>query len=140
MAKLERTYIVPLRKEFMKVPAHKRAKRAVRALRAFLVRHMKSENVKLGNFVNMQIWARSMKNPPRFVKVTAIKDEDGSVTAELFGKHYLDVNAEIEKQKKTTEEKKEKKADDKKEEKKANEKKETESKTEAPKKAAQKKE
>ncbi len=128
MAKLERTYIVPLRKEFMKVPAHKRAKRAVRALRAFLVRHMKSENVKLGNLVNMQIWARSMKNPPRFVKVTAIKDEDGAVTAELFGKHYVDVNAEIEKQKKSTEEKKEKKAD----------KKEAENKTEAPKKEEKK--
>lgn len=130
MAKLERTYIVPLRKEFMKVPAHKRAKKAVRALRAFLVRHMKSENVKIGNFVNMAIWARSMKNPPRFVKITAIKDDDGTVTAELFGKEYVDVKAVMEKQKKTAEEKKEKKAEDKKVE----EKKETEKKEEAPKK------
>ncbi len=115
MAKLERTYIVPLRKEFMKVPAHKRAKKAVKALRAFLVRHMKSENVKIGNFVNMAIWARSMKNPPRFVKITAVKGEDGAVTAELFGKEYVDVKATIEKQKKAGEEKKEKKADEKKE-------------------------
>lgn len=141
MAKLERTYIVPLRKEFMKVPAHKRAKKAVRALRAFLVRHMKSENIKIGNFVNMAIWARSMKNPPRFVKITAVKGEDGAVTAELFGKEYVDVKAAIEKQKKAGDEKKEKK-----EEKKTDEKKEEkeETKTAAPekeeKKAAPKKE
>src|SRR3989344_8462447 len=109
MATLERTYTVPLRKEFMKVPAHKRAKKAVRALRAFLVRHMKSENVKIGNVVNNQIWSRSMKNPPRFVKITAIKEEDGTVKAELFGKEYVDVKAEIEKQKKTEKEQEEKK-------------------------------
>lgn len=90
---------------------------------------MKSENVKIGNFVNMAIWARSMKNPPRFVKITAIKDDDGTVTAELFGKEYVDVKAAIEKQKKAGEEKKEKK-----EEKKADEKKEEkeETKTAAP--------
>lgn len=122
MAKLERTYVVPLRKEFMKVPSHKRAKKAVKALRAFLVRHMKSENIKIGNFVNMAIWARSMKNPPRFVKITAVKDEDGAVTAELFGKEYVDVKTEIEKQKKAGEEKKEKK--DTKDEKKTEDKKE----------------
>lgn len=118
----------------MKVPAHKRAKKAVRALRAFLVRHMKSENVKIGNFVNMAIWARSMKNPPRFVKITAVKDEDGAVTAELFGKEYVDVKAAIEKQKKAVKEKKEKK-----EEKKTEENKE-ETKTAAPEKEEKKEE
>ena len=129
MAKLERTYIVPLRKEFMKVPAHKRAKKAVRALRAFLVRHMKSDNVKLGNFVNKAIWARSMKNPPRFVKVTAIKDDDGAVTAELFGKEYITIKQEVEKRQAADKEKGEKKADNK-EEKKATPKKENKEKRE----------
>lgn len=140
MAKLERTYIVPLRKEFMKVPAHKRAKKAVRALRAFLVRHMKSENVKIGNFVNMAIWARSMKNPPRFVKITAVKDEDDAVTAELFGKEYVDVKTEMEKQKKAAKEKGEKKEEKKTETEKKVEEKKTEEKKEETKTAAPEKE
>ena len=37
---LERTYNVPLRKEWLKVPKYKRAKKAVTALRQFLVKHM----------------------------------------------------------------------------------------------------
>ena len=45
---LERTYIVPLRKEYMKVPRWKKSKKAVTALRQFLVKHMKSEEVKIG--------------------------------------------------------------------------------------------
>ena len=46
---LERTYNVPLRKEFLKVPKYKRAKKAVTALKQFLVKHMKSDNIKIGN-------------------------------------------------------------------------------------------
>ena len=45
---LERTYNVPLRKEFLKVPKYKRAKKAVKALKQFLAKHMKSDNVKIG--------------------------------------------------------------------------------------------
>ena len=49
-----RTYTVPLRKEWLKVPKYKRAKKAVTALKQFLVKHMKSENVKLGKYVNQE--------------------------------------------------------------------------------------
>ncbi|RLE42824.1 hypothetical protein DRJ48_02660 [Candidatus Woesearchaeota archaeon] len=82
---MERTYNVPLRREFQKVPRYKRAKRAVTALREFISKHMKSDKVKLGEYVNREIWKRGIKNPPHHVKVTAVKDEEGVVTVELVG-------------------------------------------------------
>ncbi len=85
MANLERTYNVPLRKEFMKAPKYRRAKKALNALREFLARHMKSDNVKIGLYLNKKIWERGFRHPPHHIKLTAIKDEKGVVTAELFG-------------------------------------------------------
>ena len=41
---LEREYIVPLRKEFKKVPEFRRAKRALKALKQFIARHMRVED------------------------------------------------------------------------------------------------
>ena len=81
--KLERVYNVPLRQGYMKVPKYKRAKKAVKTLREFLAKHMKSENVKIGDYVNKQIWQHGMRNPPHHVKVNAKKDDDGKVFAEL---------------------------------------------------------
>ena len=85
MANLERTYNVPLRKEFMKAPKYRRAKKALNALREFLAKHMKSDNVKIGLYLNKKIWERGFRHPPHHVKLTAVKDEKGVVTAELFG-------------------------------------------------------
>lgn len=80
---LERVYNIPLRKEFLKVPKYKRAKKAMKAVKDFLIKHMKSENVKLGNFLNVKIWEHGIKNPPHHVKVKAVKYDDGKVVAEL---------------------------------------------------------
>ena len=85
MAKLERIYNIPVRKEFLRAPKHKRANRAVSAVRMFLQRHMKSDDVRLGNHINLAIWERGRKQPPHHVKVTAIKGDDNIVRAELFG-------------------------------------------------------
>ena len=82
---LERTYNVPLRKEYMKVPRWKKTKKASIALRQFLVKHMKSEDVKIGHELNNELWKHGIKNPPHHVKVTVSKDEEGVVKAELFG-------------------------------------------------------
>ncbi len=81
---LERTYNIPLRKEYMKVPRWKRTKKAVSAVRMFLSKHMKSENVKLGKNLNEKLWKHGIKNPPHHVKVLVKKDEKGVVNAELF--------------------------------------------------------
>jgi len=107
---LERTYNVPLRKEYLKVPKYKRSKKAVSALKKFLKRHMKSNDIKIGKYLNLKIWEHGIKNPPHHVKINAAKDEKGLVRAELAG---------TPKEKKKDEKKKGKKTKD--TEKKANE-------------------
>jgi len=79
----EKIYIIPLRKEWLKVPRWKRSRKAVRAVREYLIKHMKSEDVKLGKYLNEFIWKRGMKKPPGKIKVKVSKDGD-VVRAELF--------------------------------------------------------
>jgi ribosomal protein L31E len=69
----------------MKSARWKRTKKAVIALRVFLVKHMKSENVSLSKEVNEEMWKHGIKNPPHHIKVTVTKDEKGAVRAELYG-------------------------------------------------------
>ena len=82
---LERTYNVPLRKEYLKVATWRRTEKAVTAVKQFLVRHMKSEDVKLSTELNEKLWQHGIKNPPHHIKVTATRDEKGVVRAHLFG-------------------------------------------------------
>ncbi len=82
---LERTYNVPLRKEYQKAPRWMRTKKAVVGLRKFLSKHMKSEKVLLSTPLNNLLWKHGIKNPPHHIKVTATKNKDGVVHAELFG-------------------------------------------------------
>lgn len=83
---LERTYTIPLRRKFKVAPTHKRANRAVKAVKEFLQRHMKSDDVKIGHHLNLKIWENGIKNPPHKVKINAIKDDKGVVRAEIVGK------------------------------------------------------
>lgn len=87
MAAIERTYTIPLRREWLKTVKYKRAKKAVRAIREFLMRHMKAteENVKLGKYLNLELWKHSIKSPPSRVKVNVVKDDKGVVKAEIVG-------------------------------------------------------
>ncbi len=95
---LERTYNIPLRKEFLKVPKWKRTKKAVAAAKEFLQKHMKSEDVKLGKHLNEELWKHGIKNPPHHIKVTVQKDSKGVVKAELFG-HKIEEKKKEEKKK-----------------------------------------
>ena len=69
----------------MKAPRWNRTKKAVTALRQFLVKHMKSENVLLSKELNEELWKHGIQNPPHHIKVKATKDDKGVVKAELFG-------------------------------------------------------
>ncbi len=135
---LERTYNVPLRKEWLKVPKYKRAKKAITALKQFLIKHMKSDNIKIGKYLNEAIWQRGMRNPPHHIKINAIKDDKGLVKAELIGKPIKEVakkpEAKEEKKKETkpAEKNEEKKEEAKAEEKNVKEKKEEKVKEEKP--------
>ncbi len=85
MAAIERTYNIPLRKDFLRAPRYKRAKKAVSALKLFLQRHMKSDDIRIGKHLNKKLWEHGIKNPPHHVKVNVLKEDDGTVRAELFG-------------------------------------------------------
>ncbi len=77
-AKIERSYIVPLRKEWIKAPSYARSKKAVKALRAFIARHMKvdADNVKISMKVNHAIWKNGLKRPPAKIEVKVIKENN----------------------------------------------------------------
>lgn len=80
---MERTYIVPLRK-VKSVPRTKRAPRAIRFIREFLKKHMKSEDIKLDSSINEKIWGRGIQKIPPKIKIKAVKEEDGTVKATLI--------------------------------------------------------
>lgn len=116
---LERIYNIPLRKEFQKSPRWKRTKKAVKALREFIVKHMKSEDVKVGKYLNEKLWQHGIKNPPHHIKVKASKDEKGKVFVELA---ELPKEAVFEKEKKEKKDKEKEAKEKSKEEKKPEEK------------------
>jgi large subunit ribosomal protein L31e len=124
---MERTYTIPLRKEFQKAPRYKKTSKAVRATKEFLKKHMKAEDIKLGKYLNELLWKNGPKNPPHKVKIIA-KKEDNVVKAELVGAPE-EVKKEVKKKRgkglkglteklkeKPSEEKKEKPKEEKKEE------------------------
>tara|TARA_B100000315_G_C14296040_1_gene459586 strand:+ start:53 stop:598 length:546 start_codon:yes stop_codon:yes gene_type:complete len=122
---LERVYNVPLRKEFQKVASWRKTEKAVSALRKFISKHMKSDNVILGNYVNQKLWQNGIKNPPHHVKVNAQKDEKGRVSVELVelpGKAKRELEELKKEDKKKEEKKKEEEAKAKEAEKKPEEK------------------
>lgn len=87
MATTTKSYIIPLRKSFGQSAPLKRTPRAVRAVKAYLVRHCKVEDVKLGAKLNELLWARGITNPPARVAVDVVVD--GAIAkAELRGHAY----------------------------------------------------
>ena len=77
-----RTYTVPLRREYLKTPKWRRAEKAVSTLLSFVERHSKTEEIKIGRWVNESIWKRGAKNPPSRVRVDVKRVAD-SVIVEL---------------------------------------------------------
>ncbi|MBI3035741.1 60S ribosomal protein L31 [Candidatus Woesearchaeota archaeon] len=82
---MERVYSIPLRMETLKVPPFKKANKAAKTVREFISKHMKSDDVSLGKYLNLKIWKHGAKNPPHHVKVNAAKDDKGRVFVELVG-------------------------------------------------------
>jgi large subunit ribosomal protein L31e len=80
---LTRVYTINLGKAWL-TPEYKRTDRVVNMIREFAQKHMKSEEIKLDQDLNRQIWSRGRTNPPRKVRVKMAKDEDGVVTVSLY--------------------------------------------------------
>ena len=86
---LGREYVIPLRNKTDRVPRYKRANKAVKTIKEFLVRHMKVRDgdlnkIKIDKYLNEEIWHRGIKKPPAKIKVKVTKDEGtGFVNVEL---------------------------------------------------------
>ena len=109
----EKIFTIPLREAYDK-PRTTRAKIAVNIVKDFLIRHMKSKNIKLGKSINENIWKRGIQKPPRRIRIHAVKEED-IVYSELLG---VDIKTPSKEEVKKKEEKKEKIKEDRKERKK----------------------
>lgn len=78
---IEREYVIPLKKEWRKVPSYKRARKSVIAIKQFVARHMKVADrdlskVKVDPYFNNEIWFRGPNNAPNKVKVKVTKQDD----------------------------------------------------------------
>jgi large subunit ribosomal protein L31e len=88
----ERFYTIPLRKAWIST-RKKRAPRATRIVRSFVIKHMKvrteadeeeeAERLVIDNEVNEKLWSRGIEKPPRKIRVRVIKNKEGVVTVLL---------------------------------------------------------
>ena len=89
----ERTYTIPLSRAWIS-PPKRRAPRAVRIVKNFIQKHMKikteveeegeePEKLVVSNEVNEKIWSRGIKEPPRNIRVRAVKNKEGVITVYL---------------------------------------------------------
>ena len=90
-----RVYTINLGKAWI-TPEHKRTDRVVNMIREFAGRHMKSNEIKLDQDLNRQLWSRGKTNPPRKVRVKMVKEEDGTVTVSLYEDLPADTSTTIE--------------------------------------------
>jgi large subunit ribosomal protein L31e len=88
----ERFYTIPLGKAWI-VPRKKRAPKAARIVKIFVLKHMKvrteaegeeePERLVIDNEVNEKLWSRGIEKPPRKIRVRVVKDKEGVVTVLL---------------------------------------------------------
>jgi large subunit ribosomal protein L31e len=89
----ERFYTIPLGKVWI-APRKKRAPRAARIVKSFVLKHMKvqldpedeeeePERLVIDNEVNEKLWSRGIEKPPRKIRVRVVKDKEGVVTVLL---------------------------------------------------------
>jgi ribosomal protein L31E len=79
--KIEREFIVPLRRAWLRAPNYKRTYKAIKAIKQFVAKHMKVperdvSKVKLDVYFNNDLWFRGRKHPPSKVKIKARKEEE----------------------------------------------------------------
>lgn len=78
----ERIFTIPLRAALV-APKTQRAPRAIKAIREFVQRHLKPDHIFIDDVLNERIWSRSRGNPPKRIRVKAIKFEDGTAVVSL---------------------------------------------------------
>ena len=82
---LERIYTIPFYPKLNSIPRTKRAPRALRIVKEFVARHMKTEDILIDPEVNEFIWSRGIQKPPRKISVRLKKADDDIVEVYLVG-------------------------------------------------------
>src|SRR4030067_3642205 len=82
---LERVYTINLGKVLLS-PNNQRAKRAVKRVKEYARHHMKTQEIKIEEAVNHQIWKRGIKHPPRKIRVRMTKTDEGFVLVSPYEK------------------------------------------------------
>ncbi|MCL4325443.1 MAG: 50S ribosomal protein L31e [Candidatus Thermoplasmatota archaeon] len=82
---MERFYNIPLRNAKLKAGRTKRAPRAIKEIKLFVAKHMKSsiDDVWIDTHINKLIWKNGIRNIPSKIRVKVVKFEDGLVEVDL---------------------------------------------------------
>ena len=80
---LTRVYTINLGRAWI-TPQHKRTDRVINLIKEFAKKHMKTEEIKIDQDLNRQIWKRGKTNPPRKVRVKMVKDDNGIVIVSSY--------------------------------------------------------
>lgn len=80
----EKIFTIPLRKAW-RGSINKRANKSMIVIQEFLSRHMKSDEIKIGQGINEVLWESGRQNPPRRIRIHATKHDD-VVYAEVLSK------------------------------------------------------
>ena len=89
---LERVYTIPLGKVKLSQSQH-RAVRAINMIKEFARHHMKVENIKIGEDLAKQIWARGVRRPPRKIRVRMSKTDEGFILVSLYDEEIEVMNS-----------------------------------------------
>ena len=83
---IEREYVIPLRASQHQPSRRRRAGHALETVRRFVTRHMKgsAEDVWIDPRLNEHIWERGIQRIPSYVRVKAIRFEDGLIEVDLL--------------------------------------------------------
>ena len=107
---LERVYTINLGKVLLS-PNNQRAKRAINMIKEYARHHMKTEEIKIEETVSHIIWKRGIRHPPRKIRVSMTKTDEGFVLVSPYEEEIEEVTkSKKEKKTSTVEEKPESKS------------------------------
>jgi len=89
----ERVYTVNLGKVLLS-PDNQRAKRAVNMVKEFARHHMKAERIKLEEDVSHLLWSRSIRHPPRKIRVQMTRTDEGYILVSKYEGEQEEKNKE----------------------------------------------
>ncbi|MFB5631203.1 MAG: 50S ribosomal protein L31e [Nitrosopumilaceae archaeon] len=87
---LERVYTINLGKVLL-TPNNQRAKRAINMIKEFARHHMKTEEIKIEETLGHLIWKRGIKHPPRKIRVSMKKTDEGFVLVSPYEEEIAEV-------------------------------------------------